>query len=255
MIVSVGGVDVGTGDDALGTVVRSHQPGDVGRRSCTGATASEHATTVDARREHQRPTAPTPGAAILGVSSGGATEWQAMSIGEAAVSSVTDLFPAAWESVKGVVTVLNPVNIVEHLTGPTDDLRDPADHARRRHPGVAARSAPTQGLAGVLYMLAALNVFVGVFNMFPLLPLDGGHAAIAVYERIRERAIGGRRYFTDVARLMPFAMGVIARPAVPVHVRPLPRHHRSALTASPRVRGRLPGRPVATSSVQELGWG
>ena len=39
----------------------------------------------------------------------------------------------------------------------------------------------------VLYMLAVLNVFVGVFNMMPLLPLDGGHAAIAVYERIQER--------------------------------------------------------------------
>ena len=59
----------------------------------------------------------------------------------------------------------------------------------------------------MLYLLAALNVFVGVFNMFPLLPLDGGHAAIATYERIRER--NGRRYFADVSKLMPFAMGVI----------------------------------------------
>ena len=31
--------------------------------------------------------------------------------------------------------------------------------------------------------------------MFPLLPLDGGHAAIATYERVRER--DGRRYFAD----------------------------------------------------------
>ena len=60
----------------------------------------------------------------------------------------------------------------------------------------------------MLYLLAALNVFIGVFNMFPLLPLDGGHAAIADYERIRERRTG-RRYFADVARLMPLAMGVI----------------------------------------------
>jgi hypothetical protein len=52
-----------------------------------------------------------------------------------------------------------------------------------------------------------LNIFVGVFNMFPLLPLDGGHAAIATYERFRER--NGERYYADVARLMPFAMGVI----------------------------------------------
>ena len=58
-------------------------------------------------------------------------------------------------------------------------------------------------------MLAVLNIFVGVFNMMPLLPLDGGHAAIAVYERFRERGGRYRRYFTDVSRLMPFAMGVI----------------------------------------------
>ena len=69
----------------------------------------------------------------------------------------------------------------------------------------------------MLYLLAALNVFVGVFNMFPLLPLDGGHAAIAMYERIRER--NGRRYFADVSKLMPFAMGVIVVLLFAVHVR------------------------------------
>ena len=52
-----------------------------------------------------------------------------------------------------------------------------------------------------------LNVFVGVFNMFPLLPLDGGHAAVATYERVRER--NGQRYHADVAKLMPFAMAVM----------------------------------------------
>jgi membrane-associated protease RseP (regulator of RpoE activity) len=46
--------------------------------------------------------------------------------------------------------------------------------------------------------------------MFPLLPLDGGHAAIATYERVREWRRGSRqRYFADVERLMPLAMGVI----------------------------------------------
>jgi membrane-associated protease RseP (regulator of RpoE activity) len=37
-----------------------------------------------------------------------------------------------------------------------------------------------------LYMLASLNFFVGVFNLLPLLPLDGGHIAVAWYERIRD---------------------------------------------------------------------
>ena len=34
-----------------------------------------------------------------------------------------------------------------------------------------------------LVLLGGLNVFIGVFNLFPLLPLDGGHVAVAWYER------------------------------------------------------------------------
>ncbi|GAA3866874.1 M50 family metallopeptidase [Saccharothrix violaceirubra] len=35
------------------------------------------------------------------------------------------------------------------------------------------------------FMLAGLNFFVGVFNLLPLLPLDGGHIAVNLYERVR----------------------------------------------------------------------
>ncbi|MEV8440843.1 site-2 protease family protein [Actinosynnema sp. NPDC051121] len=35
-------------------------------------------------------------------------------------------------------------------------------------------------------MLAGLNFFVGVFNLLPLLPLDGGHIAVNLYERVRD---------------------------------------------------------------------
>ena len=34
-------------------------------------------------------------------------------------------------------------------------------------------------------ILISINVFVGIFNLFPMLPFDGGHVAIAVYEKIR----------------------------------------------------------------------
>jgi membrane-associated protease RseP (regulator of RpoE activity) len=36
-----------------------------------------------------------------------------------------------------------------------------------------------------LSLLGGLNIFIGIFNLFPLLPLDGGHVAIAWYERAR----------------------------------------------------------------------
>ncbi|HVW43552.1 MAG TPA: site-2 protease family protein [Amycolatopsis sp.] len=43
-----------------------------------------------------------------------------------------------------------------------------------------------------LLLLASLNFFVGVFNLLPLLPLDGGHIAVTWYERVRDWARGLR---------------------------------------------------------------
>jgi membrane-associated protease RseP (regulator of RpoE activity) len=42
-------------------------------------------------------------------------------------------------------------------------------------------------LAGFLGIIAALNLFVGLFNLLPLLPLDGGHIAILWFEEARLR--------------------------------------------------------------------
>jgi membrane-associated protease RseP (regulator of RpoE activity) len=67
--------------------------------------------------------------------------------------------------------------------------------------------AAESGVFAVLVFLIGLNIGVGVFNMVPLLPLDGGHAAIAVYERIRSRR--GRPYRADVAKLLPVTFAVV----------------------------------------------
>lgn len=64
-------------------------------------------------------------------------------------------------------------------------------------------TAAGYGLPTVLYLLAVINLFLGIFNLIPLLPLDGGHVAIAAYEGLRSRR--GRRYHADVAKLMPLA--------------------------------------------------
>ena len=64
----------------------------------------------------------------------------------------------------------------------------------------------SEGLKGILMMLAFVNVFFGVFNMLPLLPFDGGHVAIATYERIRSR--GNRRYQADASKMVPVAVAV-----------------------------------------------
>ena len=102
-----------------------------------------------------------------------------------------------------------PGQHLTHLTGSNDDLSS-RPTTLVGVAGISDDVGENSGWAGMLLLLAVLNVFVGVFNMFPLLPLDGGHAAIALYERVREGARGGKqRYFADVERLMPFAMGVV----------------------------------------------
>ena len=71
--------------------------------------------------------------------------------------------------------------------------------------------ATEAGIVSLLFFLALINIFIGVFNLIPLLPLDGGHVAIAVYEKIREwRAGDRRRYFADVGKLLPITYGVVA---------------------------------------------
>ena len=70
-----------------------------------------------------------------------------------------------------------------------------------------AGQAAQHGTADLLELLALINIFIGIFNMLPLLPFDGGHVAIAVYERIRSRR--GRRYQADVAKLLPLTAAVV----------------------------------------------
>jgi membrane-associated protease RseP (regulator of RpoE activity) len=65
------------------------------------------------------------------------------------------------------------------------------------------------GWVNVLYLLFGVNVFIGLFNLLPMLPFDGGHVAIATYEKIRSM-ISGRRYQADVAKLLPFTYVVVA---------------------------------------------
>ena len=50
---------------------------------------------------------------------------------------------------------------------------------------VAAKVGWEYKFSFVLLLIAELNIFWGVFNLFPLLPLDGGHIAVVLWERIR----------------------------------------------------------------------
>ena len=65
----------------------------------------------------------------------------------------------------------------------------------------------------VLLIMASLNIFVGAFNLVPLLPLDGGHIAVIVFERIRAwfARLRGRPDpgLVDMTKLVPFTVSVV----------------------------------------------
>jgi membrane-associated protease RseP (regulator of RpoE activity) len=66
----------------------------------------------------------------------------------------------------------------------------------------------------VLSIVASLNIFVGAFNLLPLLPLDGGHLAVVIFERIRAwfNRLRGRPDpgLVDIQRLVPLSLLVFA---------------------------------------------
>ena len=140
-----------------------------------------------------------------------------------AVEAVERTGTTMWQSVTALGSFFSPSGIsgyfdtISSSAGGGDEAvapgGDPAadpDANRLLSPVGAVRiasQAADVGLASVVFLLFIINVFVGVFNLVPLLPLDGGHVVIATYERLRSR--GGKRHFADVSKLVPLTIGVI----------------------------------------------
>ncbi|HEY5664862.1 MAG TPA: site-2 protease family protein [Ilumatobacter sp.] len=203
VVVSIDGRPVESSSD-LGRIVQSH---DLQDSLLFGVVRDDSYLEIPvALGTNTTESSPLFGKPYIGVSSGAHYDTVEHSLPAAAGNAVVDIFPVSWEMTKGVVKVLNPVNIVSHVAGTNDDLST-RPTTLVGVTGLSDDVGETDGIIGILFLLAVLNVFIGVFNMFPLLPLDGGHAAIATYERLRER--NGVRYHADVAKLMPFAMAVI----------------------------------------------
>src|SRR5271170_754164 len=102
----------------------------------------------------------------------GTTFWQVLAGSAQAVTAVPRAFPKLFaknpSSAPGTGQVITVVGAAE-ATGAE----------------VASNDGWQYKVSFVLLLIASLNIFVGAFNLLPLLPLDGGHIAVIIYERIR----------------------------------------------------------------------
>ncbi|MDO5082201.1 RIP metalloprotease [Arachnia propionica] len=124
-----------------------------------------------------------------------------------------------WDHTRSSVVALTvfPVSVwnlgVDLVTGKERDVNGPISILGASR--VAGEIATVEGLdpssriASFAAMLASVNLFLFVFNLVPLLPLDGGHVAGALYEAVRRRVatLLGRADPgpVDTAKLLPVA--------------------------------------------------
>jgi len=211
VVVSVDGKVIGGDMSTFTSAIQSHPDQVVtivvdrdGSRRTVTVTPANGRTEKEKGAVAPRGTAPY---GLIGVSLGSPVETRSPL--HAVASTGSELGTVAWASVTGIGHLFSPSAISQRfgqVTSAKAASQAAADGTRAQSIvgiGQTATDALHAGIGDFLYILIVINIFFGVFNLFPMLPLDGGHVAIAVYEKIRT----GRRkvmYHADVAKLMPF---------------------------------------------------
>ncbi len=124
--------------------------------------------------------------------------------------SAGDLVRLTGSAVTAIGSFFTPGSIQDFVGGLVAGEAPPTDKRFVSVVGVVriAGDAAAGGAFFLVYMLVVLNIFIAVFNLVPLLPLDGGHMAIATYERLRSRR-GREPYRANVAKMMPVAVAMV----------------------------------------------
>jgi membrane-associated protease RseP (regulator of RpoE activity) len=211
VVVSVNGKPIGGDVGALTSAIHDHpdQPVTVVvERHGTDRTLT---VTPANGRVFPEKNSPSPAGSapygLIGISLGSPV--QTRSPVHAVGSAGAEIGQFAWASVNGIGHLFSPSGVTQRLNQVTSAKAASQAAANGTRPasivqiGQIATDALHVSIGDYLYILIVINIFFGVFNLFPMLPLDGGHVAIAVYEKIRT----GRRkvlYHADVAKLMPF---------------------------------------------------
>jgi membrane-associated protease RseP (regulator of RpoE activity) len=142
------------------------------------------------------------------------------SVGPLAV--IGDSFNTMWQvtdqEAAGIANLFSPsgVDSVFHQVTNSKDAQSAANNpGAQPRPvsiiGIANLGAQTEqaGIESVLLLLITINIVFALLNMLPMIPLDGGHVAVAAYEWIRTKK-GQPYYRADITKLFPLAAIFIA---------------------------------------------
>jgi membrane-associated protease RseP (regulator of RpoE activity) len=185
-VVKVGGTDISSFDEMVAAVRKLDAPTPFVVQRTENGQAREFTTTVDVTKT-QRWTkesngAPTDvGAVGIAAAQFGPTQYNPLSAAPATVAFTGDLMVELGKSLAKIPT---KVGALWHSIGGGE--RDPDTPISVVGASIIGGDTVDAGLwVAFWFFLAQLNFVLGAVNLVPLLPFDGGHIAIAVYEKIR----------------------------------------------------------------------
>ncbi|MCI4676423.1 M50 family metallopeptidase [Candidatus Mycolicibacterium alkanivorans] len=189
-VVKVGGTDVKNFGEMVAAVQKASGPTPfVIERNQNGTTVAM-AIVVDvtptqrwvAKKDGSKESAPaTVGAIGVGAATFGPTQYNPLTAIPATFTFTGDL---AVELGKSLISIPTKVGALVHAIGGGE--RDPETPISVVGASIIGGDTVDHGLwVAFWFFLAQLNFVLGAINLVPLLPFDGGHIAIAVFEKIR----------------------------------------------------------------------
>jgi membrane-associated protease RseP (regulator of RpoE activity) len=169
-------------------------------------TTQEVSTTLAARNPQDE------AVGFLGI--GEARDYVRQSLPAATLGAGEEFGRIAWESVVGLSKVFSPEGVRGYLDALTNKPSS-SSTSTSGNGGASPRLVTPIGVAqfhpnsvaDFFLLLAVINISIGLFNLFPVLPFDGGHVVIASYEAVRSRR--GKRYYADVRKMFPVSYAVM----------------------------------------------
>jgi membrane-associated protease RseP (regulator of RpoE activity) len=211
-IVSVAGIPTRTWDDAVNAIRGQHGPTTfVIERDGQRLTKQVDVLTVQRTPVTAQPGQPNPLRPVgaIGLARQLTAHYDPISAVPATFQYTGSMFAGTWQGLKMFPEKVPAV--WKAIGGAPSDPNRPVSVVGA---SIIGGEAAGQGSwAFFLMLLVALNFFVGVFNLLPLLPLDGGHVAVNLYERVRDivRQRQGKSKMppVDYTRLLPLTYAFI----------------------------------------------